>query len=135
MIDLLEAGGVGTFGPVGASSLWPIMIGTEPDQPNEIIVLYDTPGTAPNPKFLLEYPRFKVVVRATRYDEAYAKAEEIKSHLLGLPSQDINGIRYVGIYGVMDTFHLKADQRGRHVFVNTWRTIREPLVGEHRQPL
>jgi hypothetical protein len=136
IVDLLIAAGVGSFDSSGESSGdWPIRIGGEPDRPNEVITLFDTAGAAPNPKFLLDFPRFSVRVRATDYDQAYAKAEEIKGAILGLPSQDLNGIRYIGIYCVLDTFHLKADEKGRHIFVNTWRIIREPVEGEHRQPL
>lgn len=136
MKDVLEAYNVGTFGNGGGiSGGWPIFIGSEPDMPNDCITLYDTPGTAPNPKWLLDYPRFMARVRSHSYEQGFAKAEELKGALLGLPSQDINGIRYVGIYVVTDTYFLQADGKGRSIFVNTWRTIREPIEGEHRQPL
>lgn len=133
--DMLEAQNVGTFGGPTSSGGWRICIGSEPDEPNSVITLYDTPGDAPNPKFLLDYPRFLVRTRAKQYEQAYAKAEEIKSVLLGLPSQTIGGIRYVGIWVVTDTHFLKADQKGRSIFVNTWRVIREPNTGMHRIPL
>jgi len=136
--DLLVAAGVGKWGTSGPADAWPIYIGQEPDGAkiaNDIITLYDTPGGSPNPKWLLDQPRFLVRVRAVKYDDGYQKAEQVKSTLLGLPSQDINGIRYVGIWCVQDTFFLQADSKGRYVFVNTWRVIREPNEGAHRRPL
>lgn len=117
---------------------WPCFIGSEPDGSqgmHDVVTLYDIPGGEPNPKWLLDYPRFMVRVRARDYPEGYRKAEEIKGVLLGLPSQDINDIRYVGVWIVVDTHFLKADDKGRSIFVSTWRCIREPNEGLHRQPL
>lgn len=133
--DLLIDAGVGNAAPAPGSTGWPVYIGSEPDGPNDCITLYDIPGGTPNPKWLLDYPRFLARVRSDNYEQGFTKAEELKSALLGLPSQDINGIRYVGIWVVVDTHFLKADGKGRSIFVNTWRCIREPNVGTHRLPL
>jgi hypothetical protein len=133
---LLKTASVGTEG--GAGSAWPIFIGSEPDgddATHNCITLYDMPGLSPNPKWLLDYPRMLARVRALDYPTGFDKAEELKSALLGLPSQDINGIRYVGIWVVIDTYFLKADEQGRSIFVSTWRAITEPPSGTHRQPL
>lgn len=133
--DLLVTASVGIVPVNGGSDTWPIYIGSEPDKPNDCITLYDIPGTSPNPKWLLDYPRFLARVRSDNYEQGFTKAEELKSALLGLPSQDINGIRYVGIWVVVETHFLKADGEGRSIFVNTWRCIREPATGTHRLPL
>ena len=133
---VLLAASVGTLG--GANNPWPIFIGSEPDGDNfthNCISLYDMPGLSPNPKWLIDYPRMQARIRALDYPVGIAKAEELKSALLGLPSQDINGIRYDGIWVVIDTFFLKADEQGRSIFVSTWRAITEPASGTHRQPL
>lgn len=136
MLSILEAYNVGSSGlSGGASGGWPIFIGAEPDGPDNCITLYDSPGEPPNPKFLLEYPRFYARIRSRHYEQGFAKAEELKSALLGLPSQNIDDIRYDGIYVVVDTHFLQADKANRKIFVNTWRTIREPVDGEHRIPL
>lgn len=134
MLTILEQFDVGRFGPSPVSG-WPIFIGSEPEQPNDCITLYDTPGDAPNPKWLLDFPRFMIRVRSERYGDGFAKAQEARSALLGLPSQDINGVRYDGIYVVTDTHFLSADRHGRSIFVSTWRVIREPVTGDHRRPL
>lgn len=136
IVGLLEAANVGTFGSaLGTSSGWAIFVGSEPDKPDDCITLYDTAGDPPNPKWLLDYPRFLVRVRSHDYQQGFAKAEELKDVLLGLPSQDIGTIRYDGIWVVTDTQFLQADQQGRSIFVNTWRTIREPKTGTNRKPL
>lgn len=114
---------------------WPLFIGEEPDAPNNCATLYDIPGDPPNPKFLLDYPRFMVRVRSTSYVQGFNKAEQIKDALLGLPSQTIGGIRYDGIWVVVDTHFLMKDQKGRSIFVSTWRSIREPSTGTNRVSL
>jgi hypothetical protein len=131
--NFLVTEGVGSFGenPSG----WSIFLGHEPETPDETITIYDTPGERPHPKWLLDYPRFQVRVRSFNYEDAGNKAEEVKSVLLGLLPQDIGGTRYDGIYVVLDTFLLKADERKRYIFVNTWRVIREPTIGANRLPL
>jgi hypothetical protein len=135
MKNYLVTNGVGTFGQNPTASGWSIFIGKEPDRPDNTVTLYDTPGDAPNPKWLLDFPRFQIRVRNNKYELAYNKAEEVKSWLLGLPSQDLGGIRYVGIYVVIDTHFLQTDESARSIFVSTWRIIREPAAGQHRRPL
>lgn len=134
--DVLVAHNVGVFGP--AMSEWPIFIGNEPDgedAPEECITLYDVPGNAPNPKWSLDYPRFMIRVRALHYQAGFAKLQEAKDVLLGLPSQFINGTRYNGVYIVVDNHFLKNDAKGRSIFINTWRCITEPVPAGNRRPL
>lgn len=126
---------IGTYGDNPSASGFSIYIGREPDNPDNTVTLYDTPGDVPNPKWLLDFPRFQVRVRSKNYATAYGKAEEVKSVLLGLPSQTISGIRYVGVYVVIDTGFLMVDQVNRTIFTSTWRIIREPTVGVNRRTL
>lgn len=127
---------LGTFGQNPSQpNGWSIYIGSEPDTPDRTVTLYDTAGEAPNPKWLLDFPRFQVRVRAVKYEDAYNQAEAVKSRLLGLPSQDLGGIRYNGIYVVIDTAFLMKDDKQRFIFTSSWRIIREPVVGQHRRPL
>lgn len=132
--DLLVAASIGTF---GASTGWGIFIGREPPEPDSTVTIYDTPGDAPNPKWLLDEPRFQVRIRAKTYELAWAKAEAVKRALLGLPSQTVNGTVYVGIWLVSDTGFLMQDELNRTIFVQTYRIIREPnsVSGNHRRPL
>ncbi len=116
----------------GSSSGWPIFIGNEPADPNNVATLFDIPGPSPSPKFLLDYPRFMVRVRSDDYVQGFNKAEEIKDALNGLPPQTIGDIRYDGIWVVVDTYFLMTDSRNRSIFVNTYRSIREPSVGTNR---
>ena len=132
--DLLVNAGIGAF---GGETDWSIYIGSEPNKPNNVITLFDTPGTASNPKFRLDEPRFQVRVRSKNYNIGFQKAIEVSAQLQGLPSQTFNGTRYEGIWVVLETNFLKADGEGRSIFVTTYRMIREPneITGDHRVPL
>lgn len=134
MRGLLVAAGLGV---VGGNNPWSIYLGSEPNSPDDVVTLYDTGGDPPNPKFLLDEPRFQVRVRGNSYKAAYDRATAIKDALLGLPSQDINGTRYEGIYVVLDVGFLRADTEGRSIFVTSYRIIREPnqVAGQSRVPL
>ena len=47
---------------VGTSG-WALEIGAMPDSPNEVIMISDTVGIEPNPKFLLDFPTCQDMVR------------------------------------------------------------------------
>lgn len=130
--DILDAANIVVW---QGSGPWPLFIGSEPSDPNDCVTLYDIPGEAPNPKWLLDFPRFMVRVRSGSYLNGFNKTEEIKDALLGLPSQTIGDIRYDGVWVVVDTHFLMSDTRGRSIFVSTFRSIREPSTGTHRLPL
>lgn len=128
--QILDGAGLGSF---ASGTGWAINVGSEPTSPDTAITVYDTGGTEPNPKFLLDYPTFRIRVRANRKDylAGYNKIAEIKDALLGLPSQDFNGTRYVGIWATSDILHL-GESEDRPIFTITWRSIREPASGDNR---
>jgi len=132
--DLLVAGGVGTF---GATTGWSIHIGRMVDRPDTAVVIYPSGGQPANPKWLLDFPSVMVQVRgnANDYASAFAKAEAVKSTLLGLPSQDLNGDRWVAINLAGDINPLGHDDSQRPLFSLNFRLIIEPASGINRQPL
>ncbi len=133
--NLLVAAGAGVFASVGA---WPISIGTMPDAPDQAIAVYESPGEPANPKYLLDFPRFQLVIRdiPQGYITGWDKSRECRDVLLGLPSQTLNGTRYVGIWQVTETFLLRKDEKDRPLLVSNWRLILEPPdEGGNRIPL
>lgn len=134
--DLLEAGEVGTF---GASEGWSICIGRLINNPDTIVMVKSLPGQPPNPKWLLDYPSAQVIVRGneTGYLEAHAKAQKVKNLLLGLPSQDLNGDRWVQINMAGDIADLGQDEKQRPMFSLNFQLIIEPAVSSdsNREPL
>lgn len=120
--DFLVTEGIGVF---GAATGWSIHVGVEPEEPDTTITLYDTPGEEPNPKWLVDYPHWQIRVRGApnSYLGGYNKAAEVKAAMLGLPSQELGGIIFAGIYVITDIFLLMNDKKGRPIFVTNWRGI------------
>jgi len=129
--DLLVAAGVGVF---AATSGWGIFIGKEPTAPHTIITAYNSGGTNPNPKFLLDFPSLQVRVRGAPngYVAAEAKAKDVKNALLGLVSQDLNGDRWVSVTMAGDITPLGNDQQNRPMFSLNFNLIIEPATGTNR---
>lgn len=134
--SLLVAAGIGTF---NASTGWSIHIGKEPTEPDTAITIYDSGGSPPNPKWLLDYPSVQVRVRGANggYVAARAKAVDIKNALLGLDSQDIDGDRWVSVTMAGDIGLIGYDQSNRPLFSLNFRLIIEPqtAAGTNRDVL
>jgi len=121
---------VGAVPPIGqwetSNAAWPIYISKLPDKPDQCIAIYDTGGQAPDPKWLLDYPNVVVMVRAKTYIDARQKIQDIRSRILGLPSQDINGDRWVSITQMGDIVDAGHDEKDRQLLTATFRLIIEP---------
>lgn len=131
MASFAAAAGVGI---PGSNSGWAIFVSSEPESPNTTITFFDTGGSAPNPRFLLDNPSVQIRIRGNvdGYSEAFAKAQELKDLFLGLPSQDINGTRYVAITMASDVIPLGLDDSGRPKMVLNFDMFREPSTGGNR---
>ena len=129
--DLLVTAGVGTF---GAASGWSIDIAKFPETPDSVVALMPRSGLAPNPAWLLDFPGIQILVRGDRggYIVAQAKAQAIKDALLGLPSQTIDGDRWVSITMDGDIGFLHFDENNRPIFSLNFRLIIQPASGTNR---
>ncbi len=132
--DLLVTAGAGTF---NAISGWGIYIGAEPNKPDTIMTINNTGGQPPNPKWLVDFPSIQVMLRGAEngYQALYTKAIEVKDALLGLPSQDLNGDRWVAVNQAGNEAFLGYDDNGRPRFSLNFNLIIEPASGTNRQSL
>lgn len=132
--DLLVAAGTGVF---AATTGWGIYIGKMPDDPDTCITVYDSGGEPSDPKWLVDYPYVQVRVRANvaGYLTAEAKIKEVVSELLGLPSQDLNGDRWVSVTQISAPAFIGYDEKQRPEFTTNFRIIIEPATGTNRQSL
>jgi len=125
--------------PDGGATDWATYLGRRPDKPNRIVTLYDSGGGTPNPKWLIDEPSVQIKVRGKSgdYYPAFEKAQEIKRILLGAPSQDIGGDRWVNFNMAGDIGYLGLDNKDQPDFVLNFNLIIEPAaqVGDHRAPL
>ncbi len=132
--DLLVAAGVGTF---NAPSGWSIHISRMPAKPDTCIVIYDSGGKPSNPKWLLDFPTIQVRVRGDEngYLAAQAKCKAVVDALLGLPSQDINGDRWVMITQLSAPTFLGYEDNKRPQFSINFQLTIEPASGTNRESL
>ena len=118
---------------------WAVFIGKMPDKPNKVVVIADTGGLPPNPKWLLDYPAVQVRVRgaANDYVGTRTKAIRIKDELLGITSLDVNSNRLVSVTMAGDIALLGFDQSERPMFSLNFNLIIQPAASAdtYRQSL
>lgn len=124
----LAAQSVGTVGT-------DIFIGREPSKPAAVVTVYDVGGIAPNPKFLRDEPQVQCRVRGevNDYQNAWAKAQEIKDVLLGAQPQTLNGTDYVLFVQIGEIISLGYDDNNRVMIVSNWQLVRELASGGNRE--
>ncbi len=113
-----------------AVSLWQVDIGIMPDEPDRAIMISDTGGIDPNPKFLLDFPTCQIMVRGetSGYLDTFREAKAIKDLLLGVDSQDINMDRLVSVTINGDLGFIGRDEKMRPLFSMNYALIVEPQV-------
>ncbi len=114
---------------VGVSG-WQLETGAMPPKPDKVIMLTDTVGIEPNPRYLLDFPTAQIMVRGKvgEYRETYDEGKAIKDLLLGLDSQDIGGDRMVSITQNGDLGSIGRDENDRPLFVINFALITEPAT-------
>jgi hypothetical protein len=132
--DILQTAAVGTQ---AAATGWSIRIGRLFDEPDTQIAVYDTPSPNPDPKWLLEYPHFQIIVRGNKddYGGAWQKARDCKDVLLGMFPQVVNSDRIDGIIGVGDINFLSYDTNNRPLFSANFQIFLEPAASALTQRL
>lgn len=126
-------------GITGGDSGWQLKIGRLVDQPDQVVIFYDTGGQSPNPAWLVDFAMVMVHVRGAvnDYPTAYQKAKEVKDALLGIESQDVSGDRLVSIICMGDIGLVSYDDAQRPLFSINFRMIIEPAASAltQREPL
>lgn len=122
-----------------AISGWQIEVGVMPDEPDHIVVISDTGGREPNPKWLIDYPTLQVMVRGNTsgYLATFVEAKAVKDLLLGITSFNLNGDRWVSVTQNGDLAYIGRDEKMRPLFSVNFALIIEPQVvtNSNRLPL
>ncbi len=114
------------------SSGWQVEIGAMPKTPDKIIMVSDTGGQDPNPKWLLDFPTIQVMVRGivSGYLDTFREAKAVKDILLGINAQVIQGDRWDGVIQNGDLAFIGRDETMRPLFSVNFAIFLEPqLVG------
>jgi hypothetical protein len=141
--DVLESEGIGVF---GAEKGWAIFIGREPDQPTNVITLFDTGGGSPqipmdstvtkdgssdkHRKGFVEFANVQIRVRSKEYISVYAKVEQIRKALAnrGVFFSLDNSAKYLNIEMQSDPLYVGEDDKRRQIFSLNIVATREPTV-------
>lgn len=113
---------------------WVLMKSMLPDSStlqDKIVALIEVLGEAPDGYTELDRPHFQVLVRgdpitqvSSSYEEARAKAEEIKIDLHTLAPITLSGRYFPAIWALQDPFLLEYDQNDRPVLSVDFRAFR-----------
>lgn len=123
-----------------ATSGWVSEIGAFPDDPDEVIMISDTGGVDPNPKYQLDFPTVQVMVRGkvSGYLDTWREGKAVKDILLGIAAQVINLDRWDGITMNGDgPAFIGRDESMRPLFTLNFAIILEPqdVALSNRLPL
>lgn len=122
---------------VGGSTGWVLKVGKTVAEPDQVIVMYDTGGQAPNPKWAVDFPTIQAMVRGkpNDYGTAWAKAREVRDALLGLDSVTIGSDRWVSVTCPGDVGFVGYDDSQRPMLSVNFRLIIEPSTVGNREAL
>lgn len=141
--DVLEAEGIGTF---AALKGWAIYIGREPEKPDSVISIFDSPVRAPqipmdstvtkdgspdkHRKGFVEFAGVQLRVRSKEYVASYAKAEQIRKALAnrGVFLSLDNSAKYLNIEMQSDPLAVGEDDKTRFIFSLNIVATRVPTV-------
>lgn len=115
---------------VGVSG-WQIEIGNMPDSPDRIIMISDTGGQDPNPKWLLDFPTIQIMIRGavSGYLITAREGKAVKDLILGVASFTTSeGDRWVAANMNGDLGFIGRDENMRPLFSVNFALIIEPQV-------
>lgn len=122
---------------VEGSSGWKLKVGKMPDAPNKVVVMYDTGGQPPNPRWAVDFPMIMASIRGdpNDYGPAWIKAREVRDALLGIDSQDVGSDRWVSVTCPGDIGFVGYDDAQRPLLSVNFRLIIEPSAVGNREAL
>ena len=115
-----------------ATSGTDLFVGRTPTSPYKCVVVMDSGGAAPNPKWARDDPDIQIIVRGDRnnYSDAYDLALSIKNYLLGLELQTVGTKIYARFIMRSDITFIHYDENNCPVFTMNWRlTVDLPDTG------
>lgn len=99
-----------------------VYVGYRPPEPDQVIVLIDTPSIAPETTFAMETNRVQVTVRASGFDYPAASllAQRVFVEIHGYPSLASTELsppaRFLAIRALQNPFLMEYDDHDRPVF-------------------
>lgn len=118
----LDAEGVGVL---GATTGWRIQANREPTEPDDVLTVYDTGGSAPALfDEELRTPSIQIRTRSHDYDAAYGKQQEAFGVLNAIVNETIEGFRYLGVWMTSDIIAIGRDENDRFLLTSNYQVER-----------
>ena len=107
--DILEANTSLVFGT-------DLFIGMAPTAPDNVVVLRDSGGAAPEAQYVYDYPTVQVYVRNNAYLNGWNQANTVKDCLHAIAGEVWNSTKYVQILASTEIMYLGVDENDRAEF-------------------
>lgn len=107
--DILEASSAGLDLEFGTD----MFIGLMPEKPDNCIVIVDTGGFPPAPKYTYRYPTLQIRSRNNNNKSAWTELDDISGVLHALYEETWNSTRYIQILAQTEPLFLGQDERQR----------------------
>ncbi len=104
-----------------------LFVGEEPHNPDNCVTVFDSPGAAPEPGYVLLYPGVQIRVRGAAiggYKTAYTLAESIRNVLHALSPQTVNSTKYINVLAEGDILYIGQDKSKRPRFTINFSIMR-----------
>ena len=113
MKDYLETSSSGGSFVFGVN----LFIGLLPETPDTATCLFDTSGASAEQEGIFN-PTVQVLVRGKqgKYEDAYAKANEVVDTFHEISNAEIGGTQYLLIWKMTEVGHVGNDTKGRPIF-------------------
>lgn len=112
-------------GVLGATSGWRIQANREPTEPDDVLTVYDTGGSAPALfDEELRAPSIQIRTRSHDYDAAYGKQQEAFAVLNAIVNETIEGFRYLGVWMTSDIIAIGRDENDRFLLTSNYQVER-----------
>lgn len=135
---LLNAGVISASATVQTAD-WSLFFEGLPKSPHRAIHVREIGGLINNPKWLLDYVSFQLLVRGENGErnDVRQKCIDCRDTLLGIDAQDINGDRWCGITAIGNIGYMGTDETDRPRYFWNFQLIVEPATNAltNRQPL
>lgn len=115
----LESLGLGT---IAAKSGWSIAVSREPQNPANVITIYDTGGEIDTDEQNVLYPTFQIRVRASTYLESYNKHRDIQKWL-ALNGFTSDTIRYVSFKVISSIMQIDVNDNNQPILVANYSAV------------
>lgn len=114
----------GATGAFGGTTGWPVYVGREPLEPENVVTVYDT-GGGPNLLVDLRKPTIQVRVRGTTYESTWGRADAVYTSLVTPvnPSTD-DGVTLQWV-AETDILYIGRDDKDRYLVTCNFQLLRD----------